>query len=123
MKPRILVILASLWSFALVRGAEALPGFELREGDRVVFVGDRFVEAEGETGWIEVMLTTRFAGRNVTFRNLGWSGDTPAGESRLGLSLLQAGRESEGEGWRQLTQQIANAKPTVAFVGYGMASS
>lgn len=97
--------------------------FELRAGDRVVLLGDTFIEREQHSGWIEVMLTSRFADRNVTFRNLGWSADTPAGDSRFGLSLLQAGREPENEGWTQLVKQLEDAKPTVVFVGYGMASS
>jgi hypothetical protein len=47
----------------------------------------------------------------------------PAGDSRFGLSLLQAGREPADEGWNQLVKQIEEAKPTVVFIGYGMASS
>jgi putative heme-binding domain-containing protein len=97
--------------------------FELKNGDRVVFLGDTVIEREQYHGWIELMLTTRFADRAVTFRNLGWSGDTPAGDSRFGLSLLQAGKEPAEEGWTQLLKQIEDAKPTVVFVGYGMASS
>ena len=69
------------------------------------------------------MLTTRFPDRKVTFRNLGWSADLPNGESRLGLSLRQAGVEPEGEGWELLQKQIEETKPTVAFIGYGMAAS
>src|SRR6185436_4242480 len=61
--------------------------FELRNGDRVVFLGDTLMEREQYYGWIEVMLTTRFPNRNVTFRNLGWSADLPDGTSRMGLSL------------------------------------
>ena len=102
--------------------SEHVP-FELREGDRVVFVGDTLLEREQQFGWIELMLTTRFPDRNVTFRNLGWSADTPAGDSRFGLSLLQAGREPADEGWNQLVKQLEFTKPTVVFVGYGMASS
>lgn len=56
--------------------------FELRDGDRVVFIGDRLIEGEQQAGWIELMLTTQFPDRSITFRNLGWNGDTPAGESR-----------------------------------------
>lgn len=108
--------------FAPVCLAAEAP-FELRDGDRVVFIGDRLIEGEQEAGWIELMLTTQFPDRSVTFRNLGWNGDTPAGESRASLSLIQAGREPPDEGWRQLVRQIEEAKPTVAFLDYGMASS
>ncbi len=128
--PRLRHSIASLTLAALcllrptpVFAATTPAAFELKEGDRVVFLGDRLIEGEQTEGWIEVMLTTRFADRNVTFRNLGWSGDTPAGDSRFGLSLLQAGREPANEGWTQLVKQIEEAKPTVVFVGYGMASS
>jgi putative heme-binding domain-containing protein len=108
---------------AAVTSTRAAAPFELKDGDRVVFLGDTLIEREQHYGWIELMLTTRFPDRNVTFRNLGWSADTPAGESRLGLSLRQAGLEPEGEGWELLQKQIADARPTVAFIGYGMASS
>ncbi|MBP8256972.1 MAG: HEAT repeat domain-containing protein, partial [Opitutaceae bacterium] len=121
---------APLSFLVLFLGLISIPGrlaaeapFELREGDRVVFIGDRLIEGEQEAGWIELMLTTQFPDRSVTFRNLGWNGDTPAGESRASLSLIQAGREPPDEGWRQLVRQIEETKPTVALIGYGMASS
>ena len=106
---------------AVARAADT--PFELKDGDRVVFLGDAFIEREQYHGWIELMLTSRFPDRAITFRNLGWSGDTPAGDSRFGLSLVQAGKEPPDEGWTQLVKQITDAKPTVIFVGYGMASS
>jgi len=118
--PFIAVLLACT---ALHAAESTAPRFELRDGDRVVFLGDTLIEREQYHGWIELMLTARSADRNVTFRNLGWSADTPTGTSRNGLSLLQAGREPADEGWIQLQQQITDAKPTVIFVGYGMANS
>ncbi|NDF00679.1 MAG: GDSL family lipase, partial [Verrucomicrobia bacterium] len=108
---------------AAVHSVPAAAPFELKEGDRVIFLGDTLIEREQHYGWIELMLTTRFPDRNVTFRNLGWSADLPNGESRLGLSLGQAGNEPEGEGWKLLQKQIEETKPTVAFIGYGMAAS
>ncbi len=121
---RSLLSICLLWFAALTaRAAERPAAFELRDGDRVAFIGDRLIEGEQYEGWLEVMLTTRFADRGITFRNLGWSGDTPAGDARFGLSLLQAGREPADEGWRGLVKQIEDAKPTVVFLGYGMASS
>jgi putative heme-binding domain-containing protein len=119
-------VLIALLGLAMGRGAAAdapKARFELRQGDRVVLLGDTLIEREQQYGWIELMLTARFPDRDVTFRNLGWSGDTPAGDSRFGLSLLQAGREPADEGWNQLVKQIEDAKPTVVIVGYGMAAS
>ncbi|MDP3072522.1 MAG: GDSL-type esterase/lipase family protein [Opitutaceae bacterium] len=110
-------------AIAALPAAEAPPLLALKDGDRVIFLGDGLIEGEQYHGWIELMLTTRFAGREVTFRNLGWSGDTPAGDSRFGLSLLQAGREPADEGGAQLAKQIEEAKPTVVFIAYGMANS
>ncbi len=119
---RIFILLASLCSLTLSAVAAPTP-LELKEGDRVVFIGDTLIEREQNHGWIELMLTTRFPDRHVTFRNLGWSADLPDGESRLGLSLGQAGNEPAGEGWKLLQKQIGEARPTVAFIGYGMAAS
>ena len=78
---------------ALTPPASAAPPFELRDGDRVVLIGDTLIEREQHSGWVELALTTQFPDHHVTFRNIGWSADTPAGDSRFGLSLLQAGLE------------------------------
>lgn len=123
-----------LWRAALAFGAGLIlllagcgrhdtTTIELREGDRVVFLGDTFIEREQQQGWIELMLTTRFPDHNLTFRNLGWSADTPAGASRFGLSLFQTTKTPPDEGWKGLVKQLEDAQPTVVFLGYGMASS
>jgi putative heme-binding domain-containing protein len=116
----LIFMLRYLCFLLLVSTASAL---ELKPSDRVVYVGDTLIEREQIHGWFDVMLATRFPHSDVTFRNLGWSGDTPDGKSRLGLSLLQAGKEPADEGWRQLVIQLRDAEPTVAFLGYGMANS
>lgn len=99
------------------------PALELLDGDRVVFLGDGLIEQEQYFGWVELMMTTAYPDRDVIFRNLGWSGDTPSGASRFGLSLLQAGREPDEEGWKQLQNQLEDARPTLLILGYGMASA
>ena len=106
-----------------VAAAEPAPALALKSGDRVVFLGDTLMEREQRDGWIELMLTTRFADQDVVFRNLGWSADTPGGASRIGLSPAQAGKEPEGDDWKQLVKQLEETRPTVVFLGYGMASS
>ena len=117
-------LFAGLWPFfSPVCAAEKSAPFVLNEGDLVIFLGDGLIEGERSAGWIELMLTTQFPGKNVTFRNLGWSADTPAGDSRRGLSQFQAGWDPPGEGWKQLLHQLDETKPAVVMIGYGMASS
>jgi putative heme-binding domain-containing protein len=120
---RAVVAVALLGLFCSMSAAEAQGSLELRDGDRVVLLGDALIENERQHGWIELMLTTRFPDRRVTFQNLGWGGDTPAGEARVGLSQYAAGKEPAGEEWKQLVRQLTEARPTVVLVGYGMASS
>src|SRR5438034_816308 len=52
------------------------PSFELRDGDRVLFLGNTLIERDRYYGYLETLLTSRFHGRHMTFRNMGWSGDT-----------------------------------------------
>lgn len=101
----------------------AAPRFEFQSGETVVLLGDAFIEREQYVGWIELAATVQFPECDVKFRNLGWSADTPIGKSRNGLSLLQAGREPEGEGWSQLLKQLSDYKPDVIVLGYGMAAA
>jgi len=109
------VVIASLLcaQFAV---AQSSGPFELREGDRVVLLGDDLIEREQSYGYLEFLLTTQYADRNVTFRNLGWSADTPLGISRAGFDAPE-------KGFDRVKEQLAAIKPTVAVLGYGMASS
>lgn len=86
--------------------------FELKDGDRVVFLGNTLIEREQKYGYWELMLTMAWPERNVTFRNLGWSGDTVWGESRAGFG-------SQADGFKKLVEEVNAARPTVIFVGYG----
>src|SRR3954453_9487889 len=92
--------------------------FQLKDGDRVALIGDTFIEREQTYGYIEYALTTHYPDRNIKFRNLGWSGDTPAGASRLGFDI-----DSPQKGLERIREELTAFKPTVVFIGYGMASS
>ncbi len=116
-------LIPSLTLLSALSAPAYAASFELKEGDRVALLGDALMEREQYEGWIELAATTQFPDRNVTYRNLGWNADTPAGESRNGLSLLQAGLEPPEEGWRQLQNQLTTYKPNVVILGYGMAAS
>jgi putative heme-binding domain-containing protein len=110
------IALISLASLARSTQGQQTNAFELLDGDRVAFIGDTFIEREQTYGHIEYVLTTHWPERNVTFRNLGWSADTPLGVSRAGF-------DSPDKGFDRTKEQISEFKPTVVFVGYGMASS
>jgi putative heme-binding domain-containing protein len=94
------------------------PLFEFRDGDRVVLLGDTLIEREQEYGYVEQRLTTQFPNRNVIFRNLGWSADTPTGESRASFDF-----DKPGKSFEKLKEQVSAVSPTVVILGYGMANS
>src|SRR5438309_9067833 len=110
-----LTLLASLL-YAPALLAQTTNLFELRDGDRVVLLGDTLIEREQSYGYLEFLLTTQFPDRNVTFRNLGWSADTPAGISRASFDPPE-------KGFERIKEQLTAIKPTVAILGYGMACS
>jgi lysophospholipase L1-like esterase len=85
--------------------------FELKNGDRVVLLGNTLVEREQRYGYWEAALTSRFPER-VTFRNLGWSGDTV-----LGIARAEFG--SPQDGFKRLKDDVEAFEPTVILVAYG----
>ena len=109
----------SLWAVLLLPialgslsvAAENEP-FRLKDGDRVVFLGNTFVERAQRYGEIERLMTTRFAEARITFRNLGWSGDTVFADSR-GIF------DPPAVGYQRMLEQLAELKPTVVFLAYG----
>lgn len=90
----------------------AAEPFRFRAGDRVVLIGGTLIEREQKYGYWETALTAAFPDANVTFRNLGWSGDTVWGESRAGF-------DTPKEGYKRLIEQTLALKPTVIIIGYG----
>ena len=50
--------------------------FTIHDGDRVAFLGDSITEQRLYTTFIEAYALTRHPRWKLTFRNLGWSGDT-----------------------------------------------
>ena len=107
------VALGVLTSNAL---AAEQPRFQWKDGDRVVLIGDTFVERDQKYGYLEALITSQNPDKSITFRNLGWSGDTA-----LGLSRARFGPPREG--FEHLRDHVLALKPTVLIVGYGMAES
>src|SRR5262249_42786070 len=88
--------------------------FQFKDGDRVALVGSTLIEREQKYGYWELALTTRHPNKTINFRNLGWSGDTVWGESRVGFDL-----DNPQKGFERLRDGVLAVKPTVIIVGYG----
>jgi lysophospholipase L1-like esterase len=111
-------LLALAWGVALGATARAAePQAEsgrlvLSDGDRVVLLGGTFIEREQSYGYLEAALVSRYPGKNIVVRNLGWSGDTVWGEARAGFG-------GPADGFNQLKASLQAVAPTVIIVAYG----
>ena len=103
-------LLALILVVLLPISARAADVFALKNGDRVVLIGSTLIEREQRYGYWETALTERYPG--VTYRNLGWSGDTVFGEARASF-------DPPAVGYKRLIEHTLALKPTVIFVGYG----
>lgn len=88
--------------------------FALKDGDRVALVGNTVIERAQNFGHVETLLS--LAGgvetKGVTFRNLGWSGDSVFADARAYFGKPKEGRD-------RLKRVLEQAKPTVLLVCYG----
>jgi lysophospholipase L1-like esterase len=109
-------IVAAPSAAEFVKQTRPAGSFQLLDGDRVVFLGDTFIERAQASDYIETALTSRYPERQITFRNLGWSADTVFGDSRAGFG-------SAIDGYQQLKQRVFEQRPTVIILGYGAAAS
>lgn len=94
--------------------AQSTPksSFNLKDGDRVVFLGNSIFENDFQYGYLELALTTRFSDKGITFRNLGWTGDNVWGEARSTYT-------NPPTPYEHLIEDLTKTKPTVVFLGYG----
>ncbi len=106
-------ICAALFSASRVSVADE---FALRDGDRVVLLSNTLIERAQRYGYWEARLTSRYPKANITFRNLGWSGDTVFGEARARFG-------KPVDGFRHLKEHVFALKPTVLLISYGANAS
>jgi lysophospholipase L1-like esterase len=101
-----------LFALGLLALAPAAAPFELKDGDRVVWIGSSIAEREQKYGYWETALLCQWPERRITFRNLGWSGDTVEG-------IARASFDPPTKGYERLIKSVKDEKPTVIFVSYG----
>ena len=96
--------------------------------ERVVLIGNTLIERMADYGYFETEATSRRPDRDITFRNLGWSGDTVEGRARIGFGPAERSRsgwqrpnvDARRYGFEKLIGQVQAQKPTTILVGYGM---
>ncbi len=85
---------------------------KFRDGDRVVWLGPAFVERMQQFDYLETVLTSRLRHTDVTFRNLGWSGDNIFGHARAVFG-------APADGFVRLERDLKLAQPTWVGLCYG----
>ena len=95
MKTRVSARVAGILLLAMA-GCGGLEPFALLQNDRVLLLGNAFFERAGDYGHIEAALTNRFPDKDVTFRNLGWTGDTVFGTLTLPRAAGSGFRPTRG---------------------------
>jgi hypothetical protein len=102
--------------------------FAIHDGERVVFLGDSITEQRLYTTYIEAYALTRHPGWKLTFRNVGWGGDTAwlRQRSHPDENQLFAAKEDaqqkmvEGSVGNGLGRDVLPLKPTFVTVKFGM---
>jgi lysophospholipase L1-like esterase len=95
---RALFLFVAVWPAALASADE----FFVRDGDRVVMIGDSITEQHLYSNYVEMWVSTRFPAWDITFRNVGIGGDRSVG----GNSRFQ--------------RDVVAHKPTAMTVDFGM---
>jgi lysophospholipase L1-like esterase len=128
MKPlRLRFSILFIVSFSLAVCAIA-GDFLIKDGDRVVFLGDSITEQRLYTTYIEAYALTRHPNWKLSFRNVGWGGDTswlrqrshPDEKALFAADDAEQQRMVERAVGRGLERDVLPLNPTVVTVKFGM---
>jgi lysophospholipase L1-like esterase len=125
MRTRLVVFLVGFFGIIL----PGLAGdFLIKDGDRAVFLGDSITEQRLYTTYIEAYTLTRHPGWKLSFRNVGWGGDTswlrqrthPDEKALFAADEATQQKMVEDSVGRGLSRDVLPLKPTVVTVKFGM---
>ena len=72
----LLIVVASLIAGTMMGEADAQdPSFPLNKGDKIAIIGNTTADRMQHDGWLETYLQALHPELDLTFRNLGFSGD------------------------------------------------
>jgi len=108
--------------------ATAADKFFVHNGDRVVFLGDSITEQRLYTTYLEAYTLSRYPKWKLTFRNVGWGGDTSWLRQRAHpdeAKLFAADPEEQQKMVEQavaagLGRDVLPLKPTAVTIDFGM---
>src|SRR6185503_8184562 len=115
--------------FILAQGISAFAGeYQIRDGDRVVFLGDSITEQRLYTTYIEAYALTRHPTWKLSFRNVGWGGDTswlrqrahPDEKQLFAADEATQQKMVEDSVGKGLGRDVLPLKPTLVTVKFGM---
>ena len=106
-----------VWILLIAAGlCHSSQALEIKDNDKIAFLGNTFIERAQKYGYIETAIIAANPDKNLTFRNLGWSGDTVFGHSR---SYFGPPRE----GFERLQKLVEEEKPTLMLLNFGANAS
>ncbi len=121
-------MIRALFSLLLLSSPLLAADFSIRNGDRVVFLGDSITEQRLYTTYIEAYALTRHPDWKLTFRNVGWGGDTSWLRQRAHPAEVKLFKASEAEQQkmvehsvgRGLTRDDLPLNPSFITIKFGM---
>lgn len=106
------MLFMSIASWLPAQNSTSYPPLEFKHQQRIVFLGNSFFENELSYGYLEYALSSRWPDADLTFRNLGWTGDNVYAEARSTFTTPPTA-------YQQMFMQIRAAKPNYVFIAYG----
>ncbi|SPE62864.1 putative Lysophospholipase L1 and related esterases [Verrucomicrobia bacterium] len=128
MKSWIRRLLLSSFVVAVQVTSALAADFLIRDGDRVVFLGNSITEQRLYTTYIEAYALTRHPDWKLSFRNVGWGGDTswlrqrahPDEKELFAADEASQQRMVEKSVGLGLERDVLPLKPTLVTVKFGM---